>query len=88
MKGKQKSNPLGFEPIGSSKKEKKIAMQEMLVRALALVFLPLNFCSNPGGKLILEWFNGGVLPPGVSLELYQDICKFITKEMSLSCHIC
>jgi len=62
----KKSNSLGFSVTGSSKKDKKIATQDMMVRAIALGFLPLNFSSNPGGKIILEWGNGGSLPLGVS----------------------
>ena len=63
---KKKTNSLGFPVTGSSKKEKKNATQDMMVRACALGFLPLNFSSNLGGKIILEWGNGGSLPIGVS----------------------
>jgi hypothetical protein len=64
--GATKSNSLGFSVTGSTKKDKKIAIQDMLVRAIALGFLPLNFSKNLGGKIILEWGNGGTLPEGVS----------------------
>ena len=62
----KKTNSLGFSVTGSSKKDKKIATQDMLVRACALGFFPLNFGSNLGGKIILKWGNGGSLPVGVS----------------------
>ena len=61
---------------GSSKKDKKIATQDMLVRACALGFFPLNFSSNLGGKIILEWGNGGSLPVGVSRPV-------ITRQMQI-----
>ena len=61
-----KSNPLVFSVASSTKKDKKNAIQDMLVRAIALGFLPLNFSKNQGGKIILEWGNRGTLPAGVS----------------------
>ena len=64
--GARKDNSLGFPVTSSTKKAKKIATQDMLIRAIALGFLPLNFGKNPGGKVILEWGNGGTLPVGVS----------------------
>ena len=63
---KKKTNSLGFPVTSTSKREKKIATQDMMIRACALGFLPLNFSSNLGGKIILEWGNGGSLPAGVS----------------------
>jgi hypothetical protein len=63
-----KSNSLRFPLIGSSKKDKKIATQTMLIRVCAVGFYPLSFSSNPGGKLLLEWYNGGSLPIGVSKQ--------------------
>jgi len=38
----------------------------MRVRSLALVFSPLKFTSNLGGKTILEWKNNGKLSEELS----------------------
>ena len=88
---KKKTNSLGFPVTGSSKKEKKIATQDMMVRACALGFLPLNFSSNLGGKIIFEWGNGESLPVGVSRRAVtrrmqtHDSKKMSELSDSLSC---
>ena len=88
---KKKTNSLGFPVTSTSKREKKIATQDMMIRACALGFLPLNFSSNLGGKIILEWGNGGSLPAGVSrpaitrrLQIYHSK-KMSELSDSLSC---
>lgn len=88
---KKTSNPLGFPVTSTSKKEKKIATQDMMIRACALGFLPLNFSSNEGGKIILEWGNGGIVPVGVSrqaitrrMKIYHSM-KMSELSNSLNC---
>ena len=76
------SSALGFTVVTTSKRQKMIATQDTLVRAISRGFFALNFSRNAGGEVLLKWGNGGKMPDGVSRPAITRRAKTTHKNKS------